>query len=538
MQNDNDNLQYNSCISKGICSVNPRTSALQNVLGLYLHICSKYCWKLYKKNVLDSEIKHFILNTVAISVANPEFTETCFMEVIARFKKILPILIETYNNTFDKEDFRGEDILASDIFKKSENIVEAIKFGERLLKNNVSIIPNTIRNIFKIMFSIAKSISINLMDLESYTYNGNSLQNCNTDKNAFSLLLKMLTSMSSQNTDIKKLKRLVYLGAQCNTKLMELLHNEQEKRYGEQNIVNVSYTTTPSKAVLAVGSNIRELETIIEALKETDIDIYTHDEMMVAHTFPKFSNYRKLKGQYGHGLENCLIDFATFPGPIILTKHSLHNIENFYRGRLFTTDTNFYNGVIKIENNNFEEVIKSANQAKGFKKGKICETVRIGYDYNECKKIISDKLNSDKYKKIVVIGLKDYSSKQKEYFENLVRLIADDILIISFSYAFDRENLLYFNTCFDSYAVVRIVSFLQDKNLPLDIFLPKCGKNTITEMIHFSKFEHNTIYIGECEPIMINPSIINTLKEVFNIKTIESVKTDSKEINKLSKDLN
>jgi hydroxylamine reductase (hybrid-cluster protein) len=60
--------------------------------------------------------------------------------------------------------------------------------------------------------------------------------------------------------------------------------------------------------------------------------------MMLAHTFPKFSEYKRLKGQYGQGLENCLLDFATFPGPIILTAHSLHNIENFYRGRLFTTD--------------------------------------------------------------------------------------------------------------------------------------------------------------------------------------------------------
>ena len=65
----------------------------------------------------------------------------------------------------------------------------------------------------------------------------------------------------------------------------------------------------------------------------------------------------------------------------LLTKHSLHNIENFYRGRLFTTDyTTAPKGIIKIENNDFSEVIKSIETSRGFKTGKNCETVKIGFD--------------------------------------------------------------------------------------------------------------------------------------------------------------
>ena len=102
---------------------------------------------------------------------------------------------------------------------------------------------------------------------------------------------------------------------------------------------------------------IRELEIVLDKLKNENIDIYTHDEMMLAHTFPKFSEYTHLKGQFGQGVENCLLDFATFPGPIILTKHSLHNIENFYRGSLFTTDyISSPKGIIKIENNDLSDL--------------------------------------------------------------------------------------------------------------------------------------------------------------------------------------
>jgi len=271
-------------------------------------------------------------------------------------------------------------------------------------------------------------------------------------------------------------------------------------------------------------------------LQNTDIDVYTHDDMMVAHTFPKFSEYKNLKGQYGHGVENCLIDFATFPGPIILTKHSLHNIENLYRGRLFTTDYNFYKGIIKIENDNYTELVNSANTSKGFKSGKSCETVDIGYNYSDAIKTIDSKLKSEKYKKVVVIGLQNYSSMHKDYFEKLIKLISDKILIISFSYSSQRDNFLHFNACFDSYAVVRIVSEILKYNILTDIFLPKCGRNTVTEMIHFAKFTNNTVYMGECVPIMINPSMKKTLTEMFNIKIIGSAKKDSTFVNKLSKD--
>jgi hypothetical protein len=42
--------------------------------------------------------------------------------------------------------------------------------------------------------------------------------------------------------------------------------------------------------------------------------------------------------------------------------------------------------------------------------------------------------------------------------------------------------------------------------------------------------------MGDCEPIIINPSVQNTLREFFNIKTISSPKKDLKTVNKLPKD--
>ena len=82
---------------------------------------------------------------------------------------------------------------------------------------------------------------------------------------------------------------------------MKLLRNKQEERYGKQRVNEVSYSTTPAKAILVVGSNIRELEDVLEAVKNQNIDVYTHDEMMIAHTFPNqaLGNAFNIMYEYG-----------------------------------------------------------------------------------------------------------------------------------------------------------------------------------------------------------------------------------------------
>ena len=222
---------------------------------------------------------------------------------------------------------KTDDNLEIQNLKKTiEYAYERIKFGENIFRNTQKNLSTEIRDLYAIILLICKSLSINLLDLDGYN---------EKLENGLDTIIDLLNFIDINEKNIKILSDKIYNAAKFNIKLMNKLHLAQETRYGQQQEVQVSYSTRPNKAVLVVGSNIRELETVLETFKKHNIDIYTHDDMMLAHTFPKFSEYENLKGQFGFGLENCLLDFATFPGPIILTKHSLNNIENFYRGRLF-----------------------------------------------------------------------------------------------------------------------------------------------------------------------------------------------------------
>lgn len=513
-----EEYQYDSCISRGICSINPRISALQTVIVLYLRLFAKYSNELN----IEKNVQKFILNTVSTTINNPEFNESSFLFAIEHFKKYLPQMMAKYLEKNLEDDMKLEQEKALELFRETSDIISAIKFGEKILNRAIENIPTQIRDLYNLMLVISKSISINLLDLESFE---------NECTEAFSTILNLLSRINLEEKNIEILKAEIFRAAKTDVDLMRSIRESQEERYGKQGVAEVSYTTVPNKAVLVVGSNIRELETVLESLKDENIDIYTHDEMMLAHTFPKFSDYSRLKGQFGFGLENCLLDFATFPGPIILTKHSLHNIENFYRGRLFTTDySTSPKGIIKIENNDFTEVIKSAEQAKGFKTGKQCESVIIGYDFEKTINEIKSKIENEDYQQIFIIGLDGYSLEQKAYFEKLIKLAPNDVLIISFAYNIDKENLIYINTCFDNYSWVKFSEYLRTQGLKTTIFVPKCEKNTISQMLYLSHFDNINLFVGKCAPIVLNPSLLATLQETFNINGITISKKDLEQI--------
>lgn len=519
MNNDfNEDFQYDSCISKGICSISPKISALQTILVLYLRMFAKFALELE----LEKDSKEFILNTISTTIYNPEFNEKSYYFAIDNFKQKLPLIMKQYSELNLEDNMDIEKDKAIELFNETSDIVQAIKYGEKIINRAIDNIPQKIRDLYNIMLVISKSLSINILDLESFD---------KESKIGFSTILNLLSRINLEEKNVEILKSEIFRAVKTDVKLMRDLREAQEERYGKQGINEVSYSTIPNKAVLVVGSNIRELETVLEALKNIDVDIYTHDDMMLAHTFPKFSTYPRLRGQFGQGIENCLLDFATFPGPIILTKHSLHNIENFYRGRLFTTDyTTSPQGIIKIENNNFSEIIKILETTRGFKTGKQCETVTIGYIYEDIIEKIKLKLEQNIYKRIFIIGLDTYSLEQKAYFEKLIKLSPKDVLILSFSYNIEQENLIYINTCFDNYSWIKIFEAVYKYSSKITVFIPKCEKNTISQIIYLSHIDNINIYLGKCTPILLNPSLMNTLQETFCIKSITNSKKDLEEI--------
>jgi len=68
---------------------------------------------------------------------------------------------------------------------------------------------------------------------------------------------------------------------------------------------------------------MQDLYDLLEQTKDTGINIYTHGEMLPAHAYPKLKAYPHLIGNYGTAWQNQHVEFAAFPGAIIMTSNCL-----------------------------------------------------------------------------------------------------------------------------------------------------------------------------------------------------------------------
>ena len=517
MTNDfNFRYQYDRCYSRGICSINPTTSSLQEIILLYLKQAAYYGIEFEKKGISNNNIRNLILNTISILSSNYEISENNFNMVNSAFKQELPKIIEQFKTLSDEENPDAEIKATQDMLNKCSSLNDYIRLGEREFNRRVNSLSAEFRNLYKILFVIVKSICVNILICESFDV---------TPDSEVKLVFEIFNLLNNQKTNKNELEKTIVTLAKADCNVIKQIQNKQEEFYGIPSEHEVSFSTSKGKCVLVVGSNLRELECILDKLQEKKIDVYTHDNMILAHSYPKFKEYKNLKGQFGQGMENCLLDFSTFPGPILLTRYSLYNVENLYRGLLYTTDFAYSKGVIQIKNDDFSEVITSAINSKGFKTGKKCPSGTFGFNYQKIVENIKTRLETKKYTHIFVIGPEGYTKEEKDYFKTLIKRIPKNILIISFACCDTLDNLICLNSPNDINAFLKLSEeLITMTEVKKAFFLPYCDRHTLSVVLYLNSLQKNHFFIGKWKQNILNPNILDGITNNFNIKILTTPK--------------
>ena len=287
--------------------------------------------------------------------------------------------------------------------------------------------------------------------------------------------------------------------------------------FGEISKVKVSHSSRKGKAILVSGNNFFDLLKILEETKDKNIDVYTHSNLLITHALKKFSNYKNLQGHYGDNTENSILEFATFPGAILLTKNSRNNTEYLYRGRLFSNDYIVPEGVVKVENDDFTQLIDTANNAKGFSKGKIKEDTTIGYNEEEITNQfdeIVNKLNNKELEKVYIIGMNAHSEIQKEYFHEFFTNMKKNEFAISFSYESKNKNVFTIDVGNYTPLATNILHKFFEKisidSEQIAFFFTTCDVMSISNIIMLKNAGAKNLYMATCPPTLVNPSVFET----------------------------
>eukprot|EP01084_Bolivina_argentea_P075834 137437_1 len=163
----------------------------------------------------------------------------------------------------------------------------------------------------------------------------------------YKICFGIMNDLCSTSKDLNYWLNINMLIGETNVKIMELLDRSHNKLYGTPSPQTVSSVPVKGKCVLLSGHDILDVHRVLKLIekKKLNINVYTHGELLPAHSYPELSKYSNFVGHFGRAWQNQYKDFKLFPGPIIMTSNCLMPPRTRYRDRLYTTHSVGYDDI-------------------------------------------------------------------------------------------------------------------------------------------------------------------------------------------------
>ncbi|MDD3586704.1 MAG: hydroxylamine reductase, partial [Thermoguttaceae bacterium] len=283
------------------------------------------------------------------------------------------------------------------------------------------------------------------------------------------------------------------------------------------------------------------------------INIYTHGEMLAAHSYPVLREFDHLAGHFGGSWSSQQKEFGAFPGAILMTTNCVQKPDESYQDYIFSIDPVGYPGMTRITRNelgkfDFTPLIKAAQDSSGFFKARTNEKITIGYGADAIISLadpIRKAIQQNYLRRIFLIGGCDGHGEKRNYFTELAKSMPSDCQILTLGcgkFRFNREEipplasglprLLDMGQCNDAYGAIRLVRFLSDafgckiNQLPLSIILSWYEQKAVAILLSLLALDISDIRLGPSLPAFLTPEALNILVEKFHIKPITTPAQD------------
>ena len=122
-----------------------------------------------------------------------------------------------------------------------------------------------------------------------------------------------------------------------NLKVMKMLDSAHTTLLGTPTPVEVSQEQPEGPAILVSGHDLAVLYRLLQQAEKQKINVYTHGEMLPAHSYPNLKKFENLKGHFGTHWGNQQKEFRHFPGVILMTSNCMMPPVGKYRDRIWTS---------------------------------------------------------------------------------------------------------------------------------------------------------------------------------------------------------
>ena len=362
----------------------------------------------------------------------------------------------------------------------------------------------------------------------------------------------------AQNLSIDELLAMALKTGQINLKCLALLDQANTQTYGDPAPTTVTTNIAPGPFIIVTGHDLRDLSILLEQTKNTNINIYTHGEMLPCHAYPELKQYPHLKGNFGTAWQNQQQEFAHVPAAILFTTNCIMPVKDSYSDRVFTTSVVAYPNMQHIDDHkDFTPVINKALALGGYPTGKNMtginhgNTLTTGFGHHAIL-AASDKIitaiKAGKIKHFFLVGGCDGAQPGRNYYTEFVKQTPKDTIILTLACGKYRFNdldlgdidgiprLLDLGQCNDAYSAIKIALVLADafgcsvNELPLSLVLSWYEQKAVCILLTLLYLGIKNIRLGPTLPAFVSPNILSVLVDKFNLMPITTPEQDLKTI--------
>lgn len=372
------------------------------------------------------------------------------------------------------------------------------------------------------------------------------------DNDIYAQYHKIMAWLGTWPADMNALLECSMEIGQMNFKVMSILDAGETGKYGHPTPTQVNVKATAGKCILISGHDLKDLYNLLEQTEGTGVNVYTHGEMLPAHGYPELRKFKHLVGNYGSGWQNQQVEFARFPGPIVMTSNCIidPNVGQ-YAARIFTRSIVGWPGVRHLADGDMSPVIEAALALPGFSSDAAPVYTTTGFARNAlmaAAPAVIEQVKAGNIRHFFLIGGCDGDKSQRSYYTDLAKAVPKDALILTLACGKFRFNTLEFGEingiprlldvgqCNDAYSAIQLALALADafscevNELPLSLVLSWFEQKAIVILLTLLSMGIRNIRVGPTPPAFLTPRLVKVLNDRFALQLITSVEDDLKEM--------
>ena len=524
------------CTRVGVCGKKPETAGLQDLLIYVTKGLSAVTTRLRAEGKpVDRQVNHLVTVNLFTTITNANFDDDA---IACRIEKTLNVKQELLAELQDRTNL-PEAALWND---------SRDSFAAKAASDKVGVLATENEDIR----SLRELITYGVKGLAAYMKHANVLDHENEAIDAF--LQSALAKLLDDSLTVNDLVGLTLETGKWGVDGMALLDAANTETYGNPELTKVDLGVRQNPGILISGHDLKDLEMLLEQTQGTGVDVYTHGEMLPAHYYPKFKQYKNFAGNYGNAWWKQTTEFESFHGPILMTTNCIVPPKDSYKDRLWTTGAAGYPGCRHIDapygqTKDFSAIIEQAKTCAApeeIETGEIVGGFAHAQVFALADKVV-EAVKSGAIRKFIVMAGCDGRMKSREYYTEFAKALPKDTVILTAGcakYKYIKLNLgdiggiprvLDAGQCNDSYSLALIALKLKDafglddvNKLPIVYNIAWYEQKAVIVLLALLSLGVKNIHLGPTLPAFLSPNVTNVLVQNFGIGGITDVDSDLK----------